>query len=147
MHTLWNADDRQSILARMTRLSPSATPAWGSMNAPRMLSHVTDALRMATGDLAVAPHGGPLSIWPINSLVMFYLPWPKGAPTAPELIARSAGDWAAGVEELRAVLTRFAERDINGTWPAHPAFGTIGGVGWGRLGYRHVDHHLTQFRG
>ena len=63
--------------------APNATPAWGSFNAPRMLAHVTDALRMATGDLPVAPRGGPLAFWPINSLVMFYLPWPKSAPTAP----------------------------------------------------------------
>jgi len=147
MHTLWNAEDRTSILDRMTRLSPGATPAWGSLNAPRMLTHVTDAVRMATGELAVAYRGGPLSIWPLNSLIMFYLPWPKGAPTAPELIARSAGDWTAGVEELRAAMDRFSERDMNGTWPAHPVFGTIGGSGWGRLAYRHIDHHLTQFQG
>ncbi|MFN7982194.1 MAG: DUF1569 domain-containing protein [Vicinamibacterales bacterium] len=147
MHTLWNADDRASIIDRMARLSPSATPAWGSFDAPRMLAHVTDALRMATGDLEVAPRSGPLSIWPLNSLVMFYLPWPKSAPTAPEIIARSATDWAAGIQELRATLERFAARDRSGAWPAHPVFGEIGGEGWGRLGYRHVAHHLTQFRG
>ena len=85
---------------------------------------------MATGDLPGRSAGGPLAFWPINSLVMFYLPWPKSAPTAPELIARSTTDWTAGVEELRSTLERFASRDRSGAWPAHPAFGEIGGEGW-----------------
>lgn len=147
MHTLWNADDRTSILDRLTRLSPNATPAWGSFNAPRMVTHLTDALRMATGDLPVKPLKGPLGIWPLNSLVMFYLPWPKSAPTAPELIARGATDWTAGLDELRTAMASFSARDVNGAWPAHPLFGDIGGQGWGRLAYRHMDHHLKQFRG
>lgn len=146
MHTLWNPDDRALILDRIVRLSPDATPAWGSMNAPRMLTHVTDAVRMATGDLRVAPKASPLSVWPLNSLVMFYLPWPKSAPTAPELLARGPDEWRQGLADLTAALNRFAARDVNGEWPAHPVFGKIHGAGWGRLGYRHLDHHLTQFR-
>lgn len=147
MHTLWNANDRAALLARLDRLSPDTTPAWGSMNAPRMLTHLVDALRMATSDLAVAPKRSPIALWPLNSLIMFYLPWPKSAPTAPELIAREPGhDWPGAVAELKAAMDRFASRDINGDWPRHPAFGSIGGDGWGRLAYRHTDHHLKQFR-
>jgi hypothetical protein len=148
MHTLWNADDRSALLARVARLSPDAAPAWGSMNAPRMVTHLVDALRMATGDLVVAPKASPLSLWPLNSLIMFHLPWPKSAPTAPELIARAPGhDWSTSVAELKAAMDRFASQDVNRDWPRHPVFGSIGGTGWGRLAYRHTEHHLTQFRG
>jgi len=144
-HTIWNRGDREEIMRRFVQLSPQASPRWGKFDAPRMLAHVTDGVRMATGEIPIAPRNGPLKYWPINVLVMFYLPWPKGAPTAPELLARSAVDWPAEVKALEKALDRFLARDVNGSWPPHPAFGARDGRQWGRLVYRHLDHHLVQF--
>jgi len=145
MHTLWNEADRSSLVERFTRLSPGAAPRWGRFNAPRMVTHVTDALRSSLGELAVAAVPGPLKVWPLNTLVIYYLPWPKGAPTAPELIARTPAEWGTELEELQAAIDRFAARGSHGSWPAHAAFGQIDGAAWGRLMYRHLDHHLRQF--
>ena len=75
-------------MERLHQLTPDQQPRWGRMDAGRMLAHLTDACRMATGDLAVAPRKGPLRYWPLRDLVIYYLPWPKGAPTAPELVRR-----------------------------------------------------------
>ena len=144
--TLWNAADRESLLARFGRLSPDAVPKWGSLDAPRMLTHVTDAIRASMGEVSVAPVRGPLEHWPLNTLVMFYLPWPKGAPTAPELLQRKPTAWAGEVDTLRATMDRFAARDANGDWSRHLAFGNLTGAQWGRLMYRHSDYHLGQFR-
>lgn len=143
--TLWNEDDRAEVLRRFAGLSPAATPKWGSLDAPRMVTHVTDALRASLGELRLAPKRGPLGIWPINVLVMFHLPWPKGAPTAPELLQRSPANWAAELSALESAVDRFVARDMNGRWTPHAAFGNISGEQWGRLTYRHFDHHLTQF--
>ena len=30
-------------------------------------------------------------------------------------------------------------------WPLHPAFGRLSTNEWGVLGYKHTNHHLTQF--
>lgn len=144
-HTLWNAADRVSILGRFGQLSPAARPHWGSLNALRMITHVTDAVRAGLGELNVSPKNSPLKYWPINALTMFYLPWPKGAPTAPELLERTPQEWQTEIDALRAAIDRFAARDINGPWAPHAAFGNIGGAAWGRLMYRHMNHHLTQF--
>ena len=43
---------------RLHQLTPDQQPRWGRMDAGRMLAHLTDACRMATGDLAVAPRKG-----------------------------------------------------------------------------------------
>jgi hypothetical protein len=37
------------ILGRMDSLSPDAIPAWGSMSAQRMIEHLSDTLRIASG--------------------------------------------------------------------------------------------------
>ena len=87
-HTLWSEEDRRALEARLARLRPDAKALWGSFDAPRMVCHITDTVRSATGDLPCTPKPSPLGYPIIKSLVMFYLPWPKGAPTAPELISR-----------------------------------------------------------
>jgi uncharacterized protein DUF1569 len=144
-HTIWNASDRDAIMRRFAQLSPQASPRWGKFDAPRMLAHVTDGVRMATGEIPIAPRNGPLKYWPINVLVMFYLPWPKSAPTAPELLERKPVDFQSELATLDAALHRFLARDINGQWTPHVAFGRLTGSQWGRLTYRHMDHHLGQF--
>jgi hypothetical protein len=145
--TLWNSTDREAILRRFERLPPDARPKWGRLDAPRMVAHVTDAIRSGLGELELTLLKGPLSHWPVNTLVMFYLPWPKGAPTAPELLQRNPEAWSHELEKLKATVARFVARDAGGTWARHCAFGSINGRQWGRLMYRHMDHHLHQFGG
>lgn len=145
MQTIWNEQDRLSLLQRFTSLPATAPARWGRFTAPRMVSHVTDALRAALGELPVADVPGPLKVWPLNALVIYYLPWPKGAPTAPELIARTPENWESELASLRAAVERFVARPVGGPWARHAAFGAISGKDWGRLMFRHLDHHLRQF--
>ena len=146
MHTIWNAADRQSILIRFDRLTPDTRPAWGRFDAARMVAHVSDTLRWSIGELPVAQlKKSPIGFWPVNTLIMFYLPWPKSVPTAPELIERTPSGWHTELAGFRAALDRFVARDPQGPWPPHVAFGELNGSQWGRLTYRHLNHHLTQF--
>ncbi len=145
MPTLWNADDRTALLGRFDALTPSDRPKWGAFTAPRMVVHVTDAVRAGLGELPVKPLRTPFGFWPMNALVINVLPWPKGAPTAPELMRRAPEEWDGELAALKAAVDRFIARDVNGPWAAHAAFGAIDGKAWGRLQYRHFDHHLTQF--
>ncbi len=110
-----------------------------------MVTHVTDALRMSMGEVTVTPVAGPLGLWPINVLVMFYLPWPKNAPTAPELLERKPLDLSTELNALQSAVDRFVSRDVKGPWTAHAVFGAISGQQWGRLMHRHLDYHLRQF--
>jgi hypothetical protein len=95
--------------------------------------------------LKLTPFPGPLQYWPINVLVMFYLPWPKSTPTAPELLERKPVTWATELEALASAVNQFAARDVNSAWTPHVAFGALTGAQWGRLNYRHLDRHLGQF--
>ena len=56
-----------------------------------MLAHLNDSYRMCTGELKVKSKNLPLRYTPIKQLVIYVAPFPKGAPTAPELIARCDG--------------------------------------------------------
>jgi hypothetical protein len=145
MRTLWNDDRRDEILRRVESVEPAATPRWGRMNAAQMLAHLHESLRMATGDLAVKPKRMPLRYFPLKQLIVYVLPFPKRAPTAPELIVSEPPSAAITKLELHRLLHLFAERRTSEAWPEHPVFGVLGRKGWGVLVYRHMDHHLRQF--
>lgn len=144
-NTLWNESARQELIQRLTNLSPDAAPLWGKMNAPRMLSHIGSSFRMAKGELITAPKNLPFRYPVIKQLIVYWLPFPKGAPTAPELLSRTVVDWDENVDDVRSQIESFATRQRDGHWGHHPAFGSLTPREWGVLGYRHTDHHFRQF--
>jgi hypothetical protein len=143
--TILDAATRADLSARLSRLAPDARPVWGKFTAPRMVCHVSDALRMALGDLPVAPKRLPLRYPVIKQLVIYLFPFPRGTPTAPELLARLPQEWNGEVQALRNALQKFSTRTPDEQWPDHPAFGSMSGRAWGVLAYRHMDHHFRQF--
>ena len=145
MRSLWRARDRQALHARVARLSAAAPPRWGRMTAPQMVSHLVESLRMATGELPVAPKRGPLRYPVVKHLIVYLIPFPKGVPTAPELVSRVPSDWPSDVRALSAAMEGCASRAATDRWPDHPAFGRLSHRAWGVLIYRHMDHHLRQF--
>jgi hypothetical protein len=143
--TIFDSAARQQLLARIDRLTPDAHGAWGKLTAPKMVSHLHDSLRMALGDLVVPPRKSFLGNRLMRYLVIHVMPWPKGAPTAPQLLARAPESWPADIASLKGLVERAAANESAGAWQPHPAFGDISTRTWGVLIHRHVAHHLTQF--
>ncbi len=74
--------------------------------------------------------------------------WPKNVATAPEIDQARGGtapsEFQTDVDTLEVLIGRFvaaAGREMD----THPVFGDLTQGEWGRWGYRHMDHHLTQF--
>jgi hypothetical protein len=146
MPSFWDAGERDALCRRVEQLTPDAAARWGKFNAAKMMAHLNDSLRMASGDLPVAPKNLPLRYFPIKQLVIHVLPFPKGAPTAPELLSRcDAADLKTEQSAFRALAARVASKSASESWPSHPAFGTMTHKDWGVLTWRHVNHHLRQF--
>jgi len=143
--SVWNAQARQELLDRLQRLGPESTPRWGRMNAAQMLAHLRMWMQMATGELKTASKNLPIQYPPLKQLLIYWLPFPKGVPTAPELIVREELDWAGEYAAVRRQLQSFAPPEPETKWPLHPAFGIMTTKAWGVLAYRHTDHHLKQF--
>ena len=146
MNTAWDGSFRRSLADRAAKLTAETKPRWGRMNAGAMMAHINDSLRMALGDLPVKSKNLPLRYKPIRTLFIYYLPMPKGAPTAPELIARCHG---ASLEDERAafndLLNRCGALAPGSKMGDHPAFGDLSYDEYGALIAKHTDHHLRQF--
>ena len=145
MRTMFNDEDRASMLTRIDRVASGARPRWGKMNAERMLAHLVESVRMAIGEIAPRPKKLPIRYFPLKQLIIYWLPFPKGAPTAPELLPKETGSIDSNRAELARLVRLFSERAAQTAWPDHPAFGRLTKQAWGVLVYRHFDHHLRQF--
>ena len=144
--TIWDPAVRSAMLDRAGRLNDSTRPAWGKMSASGMMAHLNDSYRMALGDLKVKPKNLPLRYPGIKQLVIYALPFPKGVPTAPELVARCDG--AVLADEHRAyaeLMSRLGAVSAGARLADHPAFGSLTYNAYGVLIARHTDHHLRQF--
>jgi len=145
MKSMWQEETRREIAERLSRLPPDRAAQWGNMTAPRIVAHVTQSFKSAVGELPVKSKKLPLRYSPLKELIIYWLPFPKNAPTAPELLALEPTDWAADVARLQDLMRRFAAKDPNSVFPEHAAFGRLSGAQWGILMYRHTDHHFRQF--
>jgi hypothetical protein len=146
MPTMLDASTRDGILARLDLLRPDAPAQWGTMNATQMLAHVGDALRMTLGELAVRPKNVPvMRLLPIKKLMLYVLPFPKNAPTAKELRSRAPQSFDRELDDVKQLVRRLDPQQGGGRAAAHPLFGAMTATDWGRLGFKHLDHHLRQF--
>src|SRR5437868_14413009 len=86
MRTVLNENDLDAILNRLKALSVSSTRRWGSMDVTGMLQHLRLSGLMTVGDLPVVSKSKrAFQMFPLKHLILYVVPFPKGAPTAPEL--------------------------------------------------------------
>jgi hypothetical protein len=143
--TLFDPQARRALAARIEQLSPGAQPRWGRMNASQMLAHTRHQLEVGLGVLKIPPMAGFLRFRPLNWFIIYWMRWPKGAPTAPQLVDPATGAWEEEKRMLLEAIERFGARAPSETWGEHPAFGVLPGKDWGVLAWRHLDWHLRQF--
>jgi Protein of unknown function (DUF1569) len=146
MPTMLDASSRAAILTRFDQLRTDSAARWGKMNAPQMLAHVSDAMRMSLGDLAVRPKHMPIMrLFPFKQLIIYVLPFPKNVPTADELSARAPHSFERELADVKTLIARLDPARGEKRADAHPVFGRMSNKDWGQLGYNHLDHHLRQF--
>lgn len=135
---------RSALQARIRALTPQASRQWGKMTPDQMLWHVNFGLTMALGEASVAPKKAPLPRSVLKFMVL-NLPWPKGAPTAPEFLAAGSYDFDAERTRCLTLLDRLASQPLEQLENIHPMFGRMRGNDVTRLQAKHLDHHLRQF--
>lgn len=146
MGTILNEADRVEIVRRMQSLSASSSRKWGSMDVTAMLQHLSLSARMTLGELSVpSSNKRVFQVFPLKHLILYVLPFPKGAPTAPELKAGVEASFEEERAALLQLLGRIGTGSREGAGPSHPLFGPLTWREWGVVTYKHVDHHLKQF--
>jgi len=146
MGSILDEKDRRAIVTRMQSLTASSTRRWGQLDVTGMLQHLQLSARMTLGELEVpSVNKKPFQMFPLKHLVLYVLPFPKGAPTAPLLKPVDVSTFAEERDALLELLERIGTGPREGIGPAHPLFGILTWQEWGVVTYKHADHHLKQF--
>jgi hypothetical protein len=138
--------DRRAICQRIATITGASVPRWGHLDARSMLAHLRRGALMALGELHVACTSKRVfQVFPVKHLILHVVPFPNGAPTAPELLGPAPGSLEAIRSDLVSLVERFGAGTRQGDAAAHPLFGPLSFHEWGVATYKHTDHHLRQF--
>lgn len=133
------------ISTRLDNLNKNTQAQWGKMNAGQMLHHCQMPLNiiLEKDDYGVKPN------WLINLLFkksMFNDKlWRKNMPTAPDFKITDDKDFNTEKERITSLIDELNSIKNREEWQPHPAFGKLTKDQWGKMQYKHLDHHLRQF--
>jgi hypothetical protein len=147
MKTLFDTNTHQEVLQRIENLTEQSTPVWGKMNVKQMLKHCQRPLEVANSKLALnKPNFLMRMVFKMFKSKMYNdQPWKQNLPTAKEFVVKETDTFANEKEKLVKTINEFEKKSTNLHWPPHPAFGTFNTDQWGKMQYKHLDHHLRQF--
>lgn len=141
--------DITEIIPLLDQLDPNAKPLWGTMSAQRMVEHLSDSLRVASGKEQF-----PLEIPEdkFEKMIAFIdsehpLPRNFQASFAAENVPLRNEEIELAIDEFLLEWidfeNHFAEDPDRIEY--HPHFGPLNYEQWHRLHSKHLTHHFQQF--
>lgn len=130
------------VVNRINCLKGTEQRLWGTMTVSQMLVHCRKQLELGTGEIPGKPMFPKPILWLVKQLFGFRIPWSKNLPTAPEMVASKEADFEIERKNLLRSIETFRKSENFGV---HPIFGEMDKSEWGKIAYKHLDHHLRQF--
>lgn len=131
---------------RLEAITPDTKPRWGKLDAAGLMAHLREALRLAYPDPRRTRPEASLYRSLIAWAFLGPVPFPKGAGVPGYMVPPvDRSEFEAQRTALLGELDALVE---NGPLPltgVHPIFGPLDGEQWGRLAYKHFQHHFKQF--
>lgn len=133
------------ITSRINTLNETSSAKWGKMNVGQMLHHCQIPINviLEKEDYNLKPN------WLVNLLFKKSMysdkPWRKNMPTAKGFAITDAKKFETEKNALINLVTELNKHRDRENWQKHPAFGELTKAQWGKMQYKHLDHHLKQF--
>jgi hypothetical protein len=148
MKNIFNETDKNEILQRVEKLTPTTKALWGKMKVDQMLAHMAKGAKMPTGE--IRPRRAPFPFSLLGKILKPNIlgegPLRKNTPTSMEIKVDSPQDFEKEKANFKASIERlFALGEKGIKAEIHPFMGKLSPKEWGRINYKHADHHLSQF--
>ena len=147
MKNLFDATAVNEVKTRLGKLEPASERSWGKMNVAQAVAHCSAGLELALGDRR-PPR------WFLGRIIGRMVkpmalgndePLHRNAPTM--IAVEDERNLGAERERLCGMIDRFVAAGPEGcTTHPHSFFGRLTPEEWATLMYKHLDHHLRQFR-
>lgn len=147
--SIFNANDRDEITARIRSLNAGQQALWGKMDVGQMLEHCIQPMEVGLGKLSIPRRflgllfGSRILRKTLGSATKQFK---RNLPTDPLFIVSSHPEFEESRQKLLNTIeafTKLESQELAGK--IHPFFGKMDRSTWGRLQYVHLNHHLTQF--
>jgi len=147
MKTLFQSEEAAGILERLSKLQPGSKPLWGKMNVSQMLAHCQVPLKVALGTHQLRRSLIGILFGGIAKKQMLSdAPFKKHLPTDPSFLIKDERVFEKEKKDLESLIRHFASTDASSVAARrHPFFGSMTPDEWGKLQWKHLDHHFRQF--
>lgn len=149
MKSLFDANTHEEVLNRIENLTPESMPSWGRMSVGQMCTHCQKPLELSMGKIALTgkkPGFMKRLVFKIYKPLMYNdKPWTQNLPTVRDFLITDERELATEKAKLAELITEFHNYKDTAEWPAHPMFGKFTNEQWGKMQYKHLHHHLSQF--
>ena len=147
MENLYDPSIREGIVKRLAALQPTSARQWGKMDVAQMMAHCATAFEVPVGDRPAKQALLGKIVTPLfKGRIFGEKPFGKNAPTDPAFRIVDQRDFNRERQRLSALMERFCDRGQDASdGVVHSFFGRLNGEDWGRLMFKHMDHHLRQF--
>jgi hypothetical protein len=135
------------VNTRIEAISTDSQRLWGTMTPEQMLFHCRGQLLISNGTLP-SKKAFPAPVqWLLKKTYGAGVAFSKGMATMPEIVSHEVSDlnFAEEKERLKAVLKQFVDSPKTTIITSHPIFGEYTKDDWGKIIYKHLDHHFRQF--
>ncbi len=137
------------ILQRLDSLDPNKKPLWGEMSAQRMVEHLTDTIKIASGKTKLS------LVIPEDKIEKMQAFLDSDKPMAKNVeVGFAPKDSPLRHEEIELAIDEFLLEWIDfedhyvineNQTEVHPYYGPLNYMQWRKLHAKHLNHHFEQF--
>ncbi len=144
MKSIFGESVYQELLSRIAALNEKSERQWGKMTAGQMALHCQFPIKIGVDNKHKG--NGNLFVRMFFKKTMYNdAPLRKNLPTDPKLKVKEEKDLAIEKAKLKQLVSDFYECKSRTKWNPHPLFGKLTHEQWGKMQYKHLNLHLTQF--
>ncbi|KAF2513971.1 DUF1569 domain-containing protein [Flavobacterium foetidum] len=148
MKNVFQLEDSQDFINRISKLRYDSQPVWGKMNVSQMLAHCNVTYEMVYDSIYPKPNGLfrlLLKLF-VKPGVVSEKPYPKNIRTAPQFIINGNRDFESEKSRLINYIIKTQELGKNEFEGKESlSFGKLKSTEWNNMFAKHLEHHLQQF--
>ncbi len=141
--------DIETILNKLSTLEETQKPIWGSMSAQRMVEHLTDSVKVASGKIILDLLIPEEKIEKMQLFLASDKPMARNieVPFATKDTELRHSEIDLAIDELTEEWCDFQElfEENENIKTVHPYYGALNYEQWKKLHSKHFTHHFEQF--
>ena len=141
--------DISEMILQLDKLNAESKPLWGEMSAQRMVEHLTDTIKIASGKVKFPLEIPEDKIEKMQAFLDSDKPMARGieVPFAKKETDLRNDEIELAIDEFLLEWIDFENHydEDEGTKELHPYYGYLNYDQWMRLHSKHITHHFEQF--